>query len=412
MKAYKLIYLLLWLCVSAGSYAYTVESVPNPKSAVEDGFVSNPDAILSESAVAEINDKAAMLRSIVDVEMAVVAINGLDGDYIENFANQLYNYWGIGDSDRSQGILVLLDLDSRAVRIEVGDGCEGLLPDVVCEDIIQEIMIPYFADGDYNSGMRAGVNEIVETLTTDEAKAELLLGYHRQSPTFGYYLLIYLLLCFIGLLVADAVAAHALYSKRNEPNNVRYEDAKRYVDIFVFLTMLFVFPVGFFTYWFKRKALPQLRYAPMKCKKCGHEMHVLTEQQEDMFLELSQLAEERVGSVDYDVWECSDCKNHEILAYEGENTLYKRCPHCGAKTYSLETDRILTMATQYRSGRGLRVYSCANCGHHLEQSYTIPKIIVISGGTGGSGGSSSGGGFSGGSWGGGHSSGGGATGRF
>ncbi len=417
MKQYLLLILLLSsVCISA----HTVQSVPNPKNEMSDAFVSNPDDILSQSAVEYINRKAFDLRSEVDVELAVVAINGMDGDYIEHFANQLFNYWGIGGKDKSQGVLILLDIDSRDVRIEVGDGCEGLLPDIECNSIIQYDMIPYLSDDNYSDGIVAGVDEIYNTLTTDEAKAELLLDYKRKSMPLSYYILVYLMLCFVALFGLDIAVAFILLRKSDKPNNLRYEEAKRYYNIFVFLGMAFVFPVAFFVRWYRRKGLKYLRYAPMKCKKCGHEMHLLNEAQEDLFLQMSQIAEERVGSVDYDVWECSECKNHEILPYYSTSTTYTSCPQCGAKTYDIQSDRIIAEATQFRNGRGLRTYVCANCGHHLEKSYVIPKIIVLSGGSGSGSGGSFGGGsgsfgggsFSGGSWGGGHSSGGGATGRF
>jgi len=410
----KLIYILFFICSYVYAKAYTIETVPNPKTSYSDAFVSNPDGLLSAQSVDNINRKAADLKNQVEVELAVVAINGMDGDYIENFANQLFNYWGIGGKDNSQGVLILLDVDSRDVRIEVGDGCEGLLPDVVCNDIIQETMIPYLADNQYSEGLVAGVDEIYDLLTTDEAKTELLIGYRRQEPSLLYYLSLYLMLGFIVLLGLDIIIAVILFRKSNLPNNQRYEQAKRYYHVFVFLGMLFVFPVALLVRWYRRQGLKSIRYAPMKCKKCGHQMHVLTEAQEDMFLQMSQIAEERVGSVDYDVWECPECKNHEVLPYYSSTTTYTRCPHCGAQTYNLQSDRIIAEPTQFRNGRGLRQYVCANCGHHLDQSYVIPKIIMVSGGSsrGGFGSSGSGGGFSGGSWGGGHSSGGGATGHF
>ena len=87
-------------------------------------------------------------------------------------------------------------------------------------------------------------------------------------------------------------------------------------------------------------------------------------------------------------------------------TKYKVCPQCGAKTYSLVSDRIIAPATSLASGRGEKVHECANCHCRKVIPYIIPIIIVSRGG-------GSRGGFSGGgSFGGGFSGGGGAGGRF
>ena len=133
---------------------------------------------------------------------------------------------------------------------------------------------------------------------------------------------------------------------------------------------------------------------------------LLSETEEDQYLNFKQQAEERVKSIDYDVWKCNVCDNYKVLAYEKMTTKYGICPQCGAKTYSLVSDRIITPATSLTSGRGEKVYECANCHCRKIIPYVIP-IIIVSRGSGGRGGFSGGGSF-----GGGFSGGGGAGGRF
>jgi uncharacterized protein len=106
------------------------------------------------------------------------------------------------------------------------------------------------------------------------------------------------------------------------------------------------------------------------------------------------------------VWKCNVCDNYKVLAYEKMITKYQICPQCGAKTYILISDRIITPATSLASGRGEKVHECANCHCRKVIPYIIP-IIIVSRGSGGHGGFSGGGSF-----GGGFSGGGGAGGRF
>jgi uncharacterized protein len=135
-------------------------------------------------------------------------------------------------------------------------------------------------------------------------------------------------------------------------------------------------------------------------------MRLLSEIEEDQYLDFKQQVEERVKSIDYDVWKCNVCDSHKVLAYEKMTTKYRVCPQCGAKTYSLVCDRIITPATSLSSGRGEKVHECANCHCRKVIPYIIP-IIIVSRSSGGRGGFSGGGSF-----GGGFSGGGGAGGRF
>ena len=82
-----------------------------------------------------------------------MALPSIGYDEIEDFATSLFNTWGIGEADIDNGILVLLVLDQRAIRIEVGYGMESTFPDALCMSIIQHSMIPHFKEGKYSIGL-------------------------------------------------------------------------------------------------------------------------------------------------------------------------------------------------------------------------------------------------------------------
>jgi uncharacterized protein len=144
-------------------------------------------------------------------------------------------------------------------------------------------------------------------------------------------------------------------------------------------------------------------------ERTGLPMKKLSEKDEDIHLESGQMIEEKIKSIDYDVWTTEDQLDVLILSYAYNNSGYKSCEKCGHKTYSLDYDSILKEATTIRKGNGQKKYSCKNCNHQLILDYDIPKLHVYvtdhSWDAGGGGWSS---GSSGGSWGGGSSGGGGA----
>jgi uncharacterized protein len=155
---------LLFLVVAAFSQTYTVESVPNTKLATN-SYVSNPDNFLSESTVAEINTILGALEQQTTAQVAVVVINSIGDDDIFDFAQELFNNWGIGQAKEDNGLLILLVMDKRTVRLHTGKGVEGDLPDIICKHIEMQKMVPHFKEQDYDGGILEGVQEVARILS-------------------------------------------------------------------------------------------------------------------------------------------------------------------------------------------------------------------------------------------------------
>lgn len=146
-------------------------------------------------------------------------------------------------------------------------------------------------------------------------------------------------------------------------------------------------------------------------------MHRVDEVHDNDYLTPSQDMEERINSVDYDVWLCPECNETDIIPYVNSAAGYTTCPNCGARADSMIANRVLRQPTTRHEGQGVRMYRCRNCGFAHETPYAIaktvePPIIIVPGGGGGRGGFGGGGGFSGGSFGGGMTGGGGASGGW
>ena len=157
--------------------------------------------------------------------------------------------------------------------------------------------------------------------------------------------------------------------------------------------------------------LQRLRNRPHKCPRCGTSMKKVDEVHDNEYLSSAQDLEERLGSVDYDVWLCPSCGERDIEQYV-QPSAFKQCPYCHTYASSLTRRRVLRQPTTMTKGEGLNDYVCRNCGKVTSIPFEIPVIatpIILGGGSGrggGFGGGSLGGGFGGGSTGGGGASGG------
>src|SRR6188768_2722830 len=122
---FKLCTFLLLLSVTLHAQTvYTVETIPNVKL-INNSYVSNPDAILTDATVGRIDFKLAQLEKETTVQVAVVAVRSIGDADIFNFAQQLFTLWGIGKAKKDNGLLILLVVDQRTVRFHTGYGLEG-----------------------------------------------------------------------------------------------------------------------------------------------------------------------------------------------------------------------------------------------------------------------------------------------
>jgi uncharacterized protein len=144
------------------------------------------------------------------------------------------------------------------------------------------------------------------------------------------------------------------------------------------------------------------RYRARACPHCGQPMHLLQEDEDDAHLQQGQQTEERIGSVDYDVWLCR-CHT-VVLAYNGPEPALA-CTKCSYKTDKLQHSRVIEEATYDSSGMRENHFLCAHCAAARTEHEVIPRKERSSSSSGGGSSSSS-------SFGGGSSGGGGAGGSY
>lgn len=124
-------------------------------------YVNDYVGILDRETVEKIVSLGRELEEKTTAQVAVVIVKSLGGMSVEEYANQLFRKWGIGQKDKNNGVLLLVAMEDRSVRIEVGYGLEGAIPDGKAGRILDQYVIPYFQKGEFSKGVYYGYLAIV-----------------------------------------------------------------------------------------------------------------------------------------------------------------------------------------------------------------------------------------------------------
>ncbi len=145
-------------------------------------------------------------------QVAVLILPSLEGEPLESFSHRVGTTWKLGQKGTENGVLLLIALRERKVRIEVGYGLEGTLTDLRSGHIIRQEIVPQFRGGDLPGGITAGVQAILGTIEGTYKAEEVLSGPARagQEPTAFLYVIIGIV---VGTL-AGIVLSHGLQGTR------------------------------------------------------------------------------------------------------------------------------------------------------------------------------------------------------
>jgi len=150
-------------------------------SALEVPYLSgriNDDAHLLDAATASsLEQTLKSYEEKTGQQIAVLTIPSLEGEPLEDFSLKVSRTWKLGRAGKNDGILLLIAKNDRKMRIEVGYGLEGTLPDALCGRIVRDEIVPKFRENDFSGGISAGVNAILSVLAGEYSPSE------RTSPS-------------------------------------------------------------------------------------------------------------------------------------------------------------------------------------------------------------------------------------
>ncbi len=178
--------------------------------------------LLSRPAVAEIEQILFSIKQKNGPQIQVFVTASLQGEAIESVAIQIFDQWKLGDEKKDNGLLFLIAPTEKKLRIEVGQGLEGDIPDVIAKRIIADIVSPFFKRGEFDFGVSQGVAALQTYLNASpEQKAQLqervkdsgsTLNKDNKLKKYGFFFIlgIWLLLFLINPSMALSLLFFAL----------------------------------------------------------------------------------------------------------------------------------------------------------------------------------------------------------
>lgn len=162
-KIYFAFFLLLFIILTDMTNV-TLAAVISPTS---DFYVNDNAGILTTTTKQYIMNTNVELERKTGAQIVVVTVKSLDGMSMEDYANQLFNSWGIGDKNKDNGLLLLCSYGDRKFRVEVGYGLEGKLPDGKTGRMQDEYIIPYLREDKFDEGIKNGYSAFLQEVADE-----------------------------------------------------------------------------------------------------------------------------------------------------------------------------------------------------------------------------------------------------
>jgi uncharacterized protein len=171
---------LLFLFLPIAAVCQPVKSLPKPTD-----YVSDFAHVMSPAAIQQIDMVCGQVDHEAHAQIAVVTVDTLDGDAVNDYAVQLYQAWGLGaksGTNQDRGVLILVAVKDRKRFISTGYGLEGILPDGKVGEIGRE-MVPMLRANDFDGAMKLAVGQIAQIIAADAGVQLTPVGGQEQTST-------------------------------------------------------------------------------------------------------------------------------------------------------------------------------------------------------------------------------------
>jgi uncharacterized protein len=166
--------------------------------------VTDEAGVIAQDLVEQLNQRLAAFEKQTSNQIVAVLYPKLpEGASLEDYTQQLFTAWKIGQKKTSNGVLILIFVQDHKIRIQPGYGLEGSMPDALCSRIIREKMAPAFRAGNYSAGLSSGITAVMQA-TKGEYKGTV---QRNGKPTtlkdflfspLGFFLLVLFVLIITG----------------------------------------------------------------------------------------------------------------------------------------------------------------------------------------------------------------------
>lgn len=201
----KISYILLLVLTSIVSFAQQGQNVsieqviktpPNPPKLVND--YAN---ILTADQKQALETKLYKFDDTTSNQVTVVIVTRLDGRDIADAAIEIGRSWGVGGKKNNNGVVLLISVEDRKLNISPGYGLEKSLPDLTCQQIIKNIIVPNFKGSDYYRGIDEGTDAIIQATKGEFQAPE---NYNQRGKSFNLGKLIFIIIMIIVFLAVSS----------------------------------------------------------------------------------------------------------------------------------------------------------------------------------------------------------------
>jgi len=144
-------------------------------------YVNDYAGVMQAGIKTQTEDLIVKVEKETNSEIAVAIVSSLEGVSVEEYAVTLYEKWGVGKKKEDNGVLLLIAIEDKKLRIEVGYGLEGTITDLEAANIIDNIIVPKFKQNDYSTGVYDGVVAIANKIYAEKGMTPI--GDSGQSET-------------------------------------------------------------------------------------------------------------------------------------------------------------------------------------------------------------------------------------
>jgi uncharacterized protein len=205
ISAHRLLLMLFLLLLQAAPA--TARDIPSLTARVNDYA-----AMLSPATRQQLESVLASLEKEESTQLAVLTIDSLQGENLEEFSLKVVEKWRLGQKGLDNGVLLLIAKNDRKLRIEVGYGLEGVLTDLTSGRIIRDIITPQFKNGNFDQGVIDGVSAMIAAVRGEfSTQSAISAGKQSADDLSGFVVFLLFILFNIGrILGRNTMAAASL----------------------------------------------------------------------------------------------------------------------------------------------------------------------------------------------------------
>jgi uncharacterized protein len=140
-------------------------------------------------------------------QIVIVTLNSLNGYEIADYGYQLARHWKLGQKDKNNGILLIISMQEKKLRIEVGYGLEGVLTDKTAHEIIEYVLKPKFRQGSFYNGITDATNSIIKAINGEYTPSNK--SNSSQNPDIWFFI-------FFGIIFISVILGSFTRKLKNQ----------------------------------------------------------------------------------------------------------------------------------------------------------------------------------------------------